>query len=318
MKKCLLLILSNILIISSIIAQDKIVKTDGSQIHCNIIAADSARIHYSYFSDNAHITTFIDTSDILYYEFKGKVFFKKKKKLSITQKTIFADSVENLNKYIIYTYSGNVMHGRTIAYKQPFLGSSRFILDSKEVKPDIVKFYKDETGFYANTKDLNFTGSSVFTERIRRGKINLYEEETTNYHAGYLNPSTGMYGGGMVTTRIKNYYNIGFEELKKANYQNLSRDLIDNPESMMYLYKFKSIRDAQTVLGIVGGGLIIAGFATLVNKTKDWDGSDKQPEPKVTANIATICIGAGCLWTTYFMHFAKPKQLRRAIDAYNK
>lgn len=222
------------------------------------------------------------------------------------------------NKHFIYFFSDSVVYGRIIEYETPFFGNTHFLVDSKKIQPDLVKFYRNETGFYANTKTVSFSGTSSFTERIRKGKINLYEKETTTYNPGHFNPSTGMYSGGMATRNIKNYYNKEFGDLKKANYQNLSLDLSDNPESMIYLNKYKTTRDAQTVLYIVGGATLIAGFATLINKTKDWDGSDSQTEPNVFGNIVAIGVGAGCFWVSYFIGFSKPKNLRIAIDRYNE
>lgn len=222
------------------------------------------------------------------------------------------------NKNFIYSFSDSVIYGRIIEYKTPFLGSSHFLVDSKKIQPDLVKFYRNETGFYANTKTVNFSGTSSFTERIRKGKINLYEKETTTYSPGHFNSTTGMYSGGMITKNIKNYYNKGFGDLKKANYQNLNLDLSDNPASMIYLNKYKSVRDAQTVLYIVGGATLIGGFATLINKIQNTDSNDSEPEPNVTGSLVAVGIGAGCFWVSYFMSFSKPKHLRNAIDAYNK
>jgi len=106
------------------------------------------------------------------------------------------------NKNFIYSFSDSVIYGRIIEYKTPFLGSSHFLVDSKKIQPDLVKFYRNETGFYANTKTVNFSGTSSFTERIRKGRINLYEKETTTYSPGHFNSTTGMYSGGMTTSLI--------------------------------------------------------------------------------------------------------------------
>ena len=143
------------------------------------------------------------------------------------------------NKNFIYTYSDSLVFGKTIEYKQAFLGSSYFLVDSKKIQSDLVKFYKNESGFYANSKTINFSGTSSFSKRIRKGNINLFEKVTTSYHPGHFNSATGMFAGGMANSSIKNYYNKGFDDLKKANFQNLSLDLADNPASMFYLDKFK-------------------------------------------------------------------------------
>lgn len=230
--------------------------------------------------------------------------------------SIFGQVEENKN--FIYFFSDSVIYGRIIEYKTPFLRSSYLLVDSNKIQLNLVKFYCNETGFYANTKTVDFLGVSSFTERIRKGEINLYEKVTITTYPDHINYTTGMYTVGMPTKNIKNYYNKGFGDLKKANYQNLSLDLADNPESIIYLNKYKSTRDAQTVLYIVGGATLIAGFATLINKTTDWDGSDSQPEPNVTGNLVAVAVGAGCFLVSYSIGFSKPKHLRSAIDKYNE
>jgi hypothetical protein len=317
MMKHYLLILTCLVILRPVFSQDKIVKKDGQVIPCKITLIDSSTIKFFYSNEDICMNTYAEKKDILFYKYKGVTVYLQTKQIHQASPE-FADSIENLNRNFLYTYMGDIIYGRIIDHKTPFLGRSRFEVDSKEIQPDIVTFYKNETGFYANTKEVNSSGSSIFTVRIRKGRINLYEKETTNYSPGYFSVSTGMYYGGYITKTIKNYYNKGFGELKKANYKNLRTDLANDPESMLYLDKYKSISSAQTVLQIVGGGLIVVGFATLINNTKDWHGSDKQSEPNVTGNIVTIFMGGVCFLTSYCLSFSKPKQLRKAFDAYNK
>lgn len=264
------------------------------------------------------VATYLDKKDILFYRYKGEIVYLKKR--LVAQKSpeiIFADSIEKFKRYFLYTFTGEIIACKNLEYKTPFLGRSRFIADSEEYSPSNIKFYKDETGFYANTEAFNFSGLSDFNQRVRKGKINLYEEERTFNTPGGYNSGTGFYSPGYTSRRVLYYYNKGFSDLKKANYKNLSEDLADNPESILCLEKYKSISHTQTVLGFVGSGLVIVGFATLMNKTKDWDGSNNQPEPDVSGNIATIVVGASCFGVCYVLSFTKPKHLKAAINAYN-
>jgi len=223
--------------------------------------------------------------------------------------------VDKSKKYL-YLFSDTVLYGKIIEYKKPFLGEAQLLLDSKKIRLETVKFYKNETGFHANTKNLNFSGSSIFTERIREGRLNLYENESTHYNPGHYSATTGMYTGGDAWTTIKNYYNEGFGDLKKANYQNLSIDLEDNAESLDYLKKFKTVNDAQTGLYIAGGAMVIGGLATLIGRTSNIPPDEESPDD--TANIVVIGVGAGCFWISYFLGFTKPDHLRDAFDAYNR
>jgi len=233
--------------------------------------------------------------------------------LSILQKTLFGQI--NENKDYVYFFTDSILYGN-VDYKKPFIGAAYLKVDSLKIQLDKVKFYKNQTGFFANSKNINFSGTSSFSERIRKGRINLFEKENTNYNPGHFT-STGMYMGGTTSTTILNYYNRGFGDLKKANYKNLSMELADNPESLIHLNKFKSVQSTQNVLYVVGGALVVGGLATLINKTKDVD-YDTEPSPNVTSNIVTIGLGAGCFLVSYTMSFSKPEHLRKAVDAYNK
>ena len=164
----------------------------------------------------------------------------------------------------------------------------------------------------ANTRNLNPSGTSVFVPRITKGNINLYEREVYVQHSSPT--GFGFYGG----KRIDNYYNIGFNELKKANYKNLNLDLADNPESMLHLNKYKSLRNTETGLYVAGGTLLVLGFATVMHKTKDWDGTDAMPKPNVTANVVVFFAGGICIGTGALLNLSKPKHIKNAISAYNR
>ncbi len=204
----------------------------------------------------------------------------------------------------LYLFSDSVIYGRIIQYKKQFV-KPYFLINSTKVKPDLVKFCKNETGFYANLKNLNTWSSPDFAQRIRKGKINLYESRV-------------IYTNGM-PKKIYNYYNKGFGDLKKANYENLHIDLSDNPESEKYLDKYKSFRDGEVLSAIIGGVAVIAGFATLISKTQSGDdyGYGEQTEPDVTGSIVTIGLGTACFTVTYILNLSKPKHLKSAIDVYN-
>ena len=314
---------------SNTVAQDQITRSDGTTLECKIISIDSSKIGLIISNSGNKINTYLDIGRVSSFRYNNNWYnlneidknelntIMKNKYFYSTEYHLY-DSIERLNNNYIYTYKNDIIYGRIIEFEEPFIGFPIYMLvDSEKYSLNEIKFYKNETGFHANTKNTGISNSSNFIERMRKGKINLYER-TSNYNPGYFNSSTGTYSGGLGTVSIINYYNIGFGDLKKANYQNLTIDLADNPESLIYLEKYKSIKDKQKLLYIVGGAAIIGGFATLINKTKDWDGTDSEPEPNVTGNIVVIGIGAGCFWVSYFMSFSKPKYLRKAIDEYNK
>ncbi|HLO59852.1 MAG TPA: hypothetical protein VK179_13985 [Bacteroidales bacterium] len=236
--------------------------------------------------------------------------------LWMTVSSAFSQVDETRN--YVYFFSDSVLYGRIVELRSPMFGGSFLMCDSIKVSKDFVKFFKGETGFYANTININSSGTSTFCQRIRKGKINLYERDVTSYSPGFYSPGfggPGMYSSGMVTRNIKNYYNIGFGDLKKAKYKNLLVDLSDNPESMMHLTKYKSVRKTETILGVVGGVAVATGLVAVIATTNHNNGLSKS---NTTPGVVTMLAGAGCMWVSYFYSLSKPKHLRQAIDAYNK
>lgn len=224
-------------------------------------------------------------------------------------------------KSFVYLYSDSVVYGNVVELKKPLFGASHLRVDSLKIPADQVKFFQAEKGFFANTKEFSFTGTSQFSERISAGKLNLYEKETRS-----VSYSAGMYGGmGTSTVTIKNYYNMGYGPLKKATYTNLSADLQSNAESMLHLDKFKSTTRTQTVLYGVGGGALLGGIIALVSNMQSESPSPSgTPQGDVRKNskaiapaVAMLGVGAGCFWASYFVSLSKPKHLKRAVDAYN-
>ena len=93
--------------------------------------------------------------------------------------------------------------------------------------------------------------------------------------------------------------------------------MADNPQSMIYLEKYKSTKKTQAALIVGGSALVLIGLVTWINKTDNLD-ENSESEPNINGNVALIGVGAGCIWASYFISFSKPHQLRKAIDAYNE
>lgn len=237
----------------------------------------------------------------------------------------YADSIENANKYFVFTYTGEFIAGNSVVYKRPIFGASYITIDTKEITSRSIAFYKNQQGFYANAQAVNGTGKPAFSPRVSKGKINLYERETVSPGAGYSNPTTGMYMAGGTTKKVEQYYNTGFGELKRANYKNLSSDLADNQVSMKYLNEYHQLSQTQTGFMIAGAALIVGGFATLIHK-ENTAGENPPPyssenprakEVDISGNLAAIFLGVGCTTVSYFISLSKPAKLRSALDAYN-
>lgn len=317
MIRRIILISIYLLIIENVFGQDQITRKDGSVVDCKITSIDTSKIEIIIFNSEKSIKTYVAIPNITSFTYNGLVYDMDKIEKGglnsiLKKKDIkgfkFADSIENINICFIYTYTDEIINGKNISFNKPFLEPSFFLVDSKKYPSDMVKFYKNGSGFYANIKDIKTSGSSKFSKRISNGKINLFEYITSIYYPG------DNYSSGMVISNINNYYNRGFGELNKANYHNLNIELSDNPESLEYLNKYKFVSNAQTILYITGGVTFIAGFIALFNETTYIEPNDQI----VIASMVTIGIGSGCIGIGYAISDKKRKHLRNAIETYNK
>lgn len=217
----------------------------------------------------------------------------------------------------VYLFSDSLVKSHMVEFRYQYNDKSYLVTDSGRYRVDLVKFYQNESGFFANTKALNFSNASIFAKRIVSGRINLYEIVKVRTTPGSIE-AYGVLSPGTTSIKIKNYYNKEFGDIRKANYHNLLNDLADCPESVGYLVRYKNIRNTQTVLSIVGGALIAGGLATLYSRTKDVNRNDPNyKEPNIRPNLAVAMVGAGCIGMSYYISFSKHRKLKSAIDAYN-
>lgn len=226
-----------------------------------------------------------------------------------------AQRIDESKYYVIYFNDSTVHYCNYLELKKPFIGTEYFVVDSMRVVPAKVMFYRNERGFFANTKMLNFNGNSYFAQRISKGKINLFEEHTIT-HYNYFNPQTGMYTGGGVSQKFTFYYNKGLGEVKKSTYKNLLPDISDNLQAVIHLNKFNSLRKTQNTLFSIGAALVVGSFISLVHRTNiNWE---TEPHPNLTANAIFAGIGVGCTTAGYIISLNKPKHMRKAVEVYNK
>jgi hypothetical protein len=212
------------------------------------------------------------------------------------------------NDYI-YTFDGKVFPGRLVEFKEKTF-SSDLRLDKVPQSLGNVAFFNNKDGFYANIKKQNSDGKGKFVRRISYGKINLYEDEYDVYMM------TNSYGGGYSTKRIHNYYNTGFEPIKKAKYKILKSVVTDNEKSVIELNKFKRNRTERTVLNILSGVCVAWGLKSIitVSSSKEYENGEKG----IGGGLAICGLGVASSWISYSLYLNKPKIFRQAIKEYNK
>jgi len=103
------------------------------------------------------------------------------------------------------------------------------------------------------------------------------------------------------------FYNKGFEQLKKANYNNLIVDLAGNSTSVALLKKYKSSKLLPRVFYIVDGVIAVGGVINLYNGTKK-DANPKFTDKQIRKAETVMGIGVGTIMIGTIISFN-----RRAI-----
>ncbi len=219
---------------------------------------------------------------------------------------VFAIAQVNLEPYSIseevkYVYLNNdsLITG-TELYKEQFEGKDYIYLDGKTYPILTVKFYKNEYGLFANTTQ--FYTNGLFAEASEIGKLNLFE---LNHEVSI--PIKNEFGEFQSMPKNSNYYNIGFGDLKRANYANLVIDLEDNTSAMLHLDKYNSVRKNQNILYIVSGVFAIGAIASLTNDS----------DISLGLGVGSALVSAASITTAFAIGFNKKKHLQNAIQAYN-
>ncbi len=227
---------------------------------------------------------------------------------------IYNLSYSQNQKYFTHLFSGEIHYYNNVEYISNTFSKSYFLVNGNEIQKETVKFYKNNNGFFANTKDLSFSSSSNFVKREISGNINLFSKEYTTFTT--VNNSNGLMMGSLgPNTTISYYYNKGeFGDLKKSNYKNLKVDLSDNLKSMSYLNKFKSVKQRETLLYILGGAIMTVGVSSLINKTSNVPQGETA---KTGGSFAIIGLGFGTIITNYLTTKNKHDHIETAIGIYN-
>lgn len=224
----------------------------------------------------------------------------------------------------VLEYSGEITHAKKVIYNTAIFKENYISADTVKFDPRNVRFFYNENGFYANTKRLNTFGTIGFTERIIEGNVNLYEKELTyNYNTGFNNVGYGTIGGvvnfGLTTENISNirYYNIGFRELKRVNYQNLSEDLSDNLESMLHLDTYKKVKKRERLFYIIGTTMIFTGAHFYIKDNRKSGSSDRWEKP-TKRGLTIALLGFGTNVVNYILGKGKDEHIINAIETYNE
>ncbi len=179
---------------------------------------------------------------------------------TVVDNTTFAS--DTTKSYISF-FNGTVVSGDNLMLKR-----NKIFVDSNVYLANAVKFINFDGVFYANSRKEG--RNPRFIKREFSGKINYYKEEQKKISYSRMR-TPGFYSGntyipgwdmpGYYTTKnvLKQYYNFGYGDVKKATYKNLLEDIGQNPNSKYYLDIMEKKARPVGIIGLTGLGLVIIG-----------------------------------------------------------
>lgn len=234
-----------------------------------------------------------------------------------------ARSQGNESENFIRLYSDSTVYAQKIRLRPDFIGSWTIRADSRKVPINQIKFFNNEDGFFANTRKLNLFDQASFAERIIVGKINLYQEvaySAAPYEMDFyrFRDRTPQAVGRLM------YYNKGYHDLKRVNYDNLSADMADNAKSIDLLANYRKSRRAGTIMYVSAGAAIVASVVTLFSgngikqtgygfgNMPNYEASNK------TGSFLLLGLGAGLSLGGYLIQSSGARNIERAVEVYNQ
>lgn len=237
---------------------------------------------------------------------------------------ITARSQTNESKNFIYLSSDSIIYAEHVRLRPDFVGSWVLRADSRRVPLEQVKFFNNEDGFFATIRKANIFATNSLSERIIKGKINLYQEVTYNpvpYQVDYYHFRERV--PRAISTKM--FYNKGYSDIKKVSYANLKMDMADNPKSLDFLKNYRKSKTVGIAMYVAAGAAIVASVVTLFS-----DDGFKTAAPTFghmpnyemknndTRSFLLMGLGAGLGLGGYLIQAAGSRNIENAIDAYNR
>jgi hypothetical protein len=218
--------------------------------------------------------------------------------VSFSQKTNQENSVK--------LHSGEIFQGEKAIYINPILKQPSWEVDGQKFETNLVAFIQNNNGYIAHLNKIHGDKAERYALRIKKGKINLYEEIDIEYYGGEVlegadgeeKPET------LASGEMYQYYAMGDGDVKKATFKSLKNDLKDNEESVKHLNAFRNFKFLQATLIALGAGIITYD---IINQSDDA----VRFSPLMAAGIV---VGG----SSYFLQSKKDDALWLAADAYNK
>lgn len=231
-----------------------------------------------------------------------------------------ARSQTDESRNFIYLNSDSVIHADRIRLRPDFGGSLVLRADSRRVPLEQVKFFNNEDGFFANTRKTDLFAGNSFSERIVKGKINLYQEvayDPVPYELDYYRFRDRA--PRAISTRM--FYNKGYSDVKKVSYASLKMDMGDHPKSLDFLESYRKGKQVGTIMYVAAGAAILAGLVNFVstgNKEMSRSAFESTGSNGYVGSLLLMGVGGGLALGGYLKQASANRDIERAIDAYNR
>lgn len=210
-------------------------------------------------------------------------------------------------KCYIQLVSGETIEGENAVYSPQLLEYPVFLLDGMEYETENIAFIQNRNGYFANLDHLFQNSPERYALRIRKGRINLFEEIDMDIYGGETLNVTGnsevdsdLLASGMTFQ----YYSLGADKVRKANYRNLKTDLATCAPSMQFLRDYRKYQWIQAGLLAGGAGLITQNVISMTGGPVKFN--------------PIMALGLIVGGSSYFLEKAKSDALWFAADEYNK
>ncbi len=122
------------------------------------------------------------------------------------------------NKNFIVLFGDSTLHEyKEISLEKTSFKARHFLADSIKFSMKQVRLYQNETGFWANVKDVQYTSSPEFARCMVSGKINLFEINKNSHTSGFYDynhepftdqQETRMHSHESSSRTIRQFYNV--------------------------------------------------------------------------------------------------------------
>jgi hypothetical protein len=219
----------------------------------------------------------------------------------------FSHAQMTKQKSHIQLVSGEKMQGELVVYSPQILEYPVFLVDGEEFETSNIAYIQNRNGYFANLDHLYQNSPERYALRIRKGRMNLFEEIDMDIYGGETLYTTGdveidseLLASGLTFQ----YYSIANDRVRKANYGNLKMDLAACAGSMDFLRDYRKYQWLQV-------GLIAGGAGLITQNVISMTGGPVQFNPIMALGLI---VGG----SSYFLEKAKSDALWLAADEYNK